>query len=176
MTIYEHSLISVRKFGGSIDWYTPIHSFMDSSKYYYPLPKHRVLLHHTYGAQLAVNKFGQYLPNGVLVRDVAYAHIKEDHGKVVTLVDWWRGTDNDCVTLSEFSKRLYNTDFGINNNIYYFDKEYRLTNTYIDITIAQDFIDSIKLRERWTYTPDLKESQWLKSNERYELEHYLNKS
>jgi len=152
MNIYEHCLLSVRKFGGKVDDYIPIHSFIDSSKYYRPHFTHRILLHHTFGVKLCVKHLGyECLPSGVLVRDVGFEHIKEDlSGKCPTLLDWYRGTRQD-ISFTEFKKLLYDTDFGV---------DYGISN--IQDNFVQDSLSKLVFRERWMYTPDESELQWLK--------------
>lgn len=88
MNPYEHSILSVHKFGGNWEEYYPIHSFIDSSKYFMHHLKHRIALHHTFGAYLAEIKFGT-LVGKVLVRDIVIEHCKEDcNNEVPTLNDW----------------------------------------------------------------------------------------
>ncbi|MDW8297019.1 MAG: hypothetical protein RMJ97_09085 [Raineya sp.] len=63
MNIWEHSLLSQRKFGGKPQDYEAIHSFLDSSKYFLYHVKHRLLLHHLLGVEWAVELFGNFLVN-----------------------------------------------------------------------------------------------------------------
>ncbi len=176
MNIREHCQLSVRKFGGTIEDYTKIHSFIDSSKYFYPHYKHRILLHNTFGAYLATIKFGEYTNNGILVRDVVFEHCKEDlDGKVPTLDNWFDNIElcNDIkiptitdenysiinsftnnplalyISNSDFGRYLYNSVFGCVND-----------STYNYYRIA-DFLDNIKFKERWQYTPQKHEIDWL---------------
>lgn len=90
--------MSKKKFGGSPDDYVNIHKFLDSSKLFYFHLKHRLLLHNTFGIELCIEKFGDFLHNSdgqvVLVRDIAAEHCKEDlYGKVPTLNDWFLNYD-----------------------------------------------------------------------------------
>ena len=98
MNIWNHCRLSVRKFGGQPLDYFAIHKFMDSSKLFFYNPRHRLLLHHCWGIELAVQKFGDLLVNSdaatILVRDVAAAHCQEDlNGQVPTLAQWLAGNE-----------------------------------------------------------------------------------
>lgn len=93
MNIWDHSRLSVRKFGGQEQDYYTIHKFIDSSKLFYFHVKHRLLLHHLLGIEWTIQKFGDHLTNKegkvVLVRDIAAEHLKEDHnGRVPSVYDW----------------------------------------------------------------------------------------
>ncbi|MCS6796184.1 MAG: hypothetical protein NZ516_09515, partial [Raineya sp.] len=99
MNIWEHSLLSQRKFGGKPQDYEAIHSFLDSSKYFLYHVKHRLLLHHLLGVEWAVELFGNYVVNSegktILVRDIAVEHCREDlDGKIPTLYDWLARDEN----------------------------------------------------------------------------------
>ncbi|MEL6972750.1 MAG: hypothetical protein AAFZ63_17895 [Bacteroidota bacterium] len=61
MNYYDHSLLSVRKFGGAPEDYLSIHKFLDSSKLFYHHAKHRLLLHHLFGVELTIQKFGDLI-------------------------------------------------------------------------------------------------------------------
>lgn len=100
MDIWKHCLMSQRKFGGQPGDYFPIHRFIDSSKLYYFHAKHRLLLHHAYGIELACDLFGDVVHNSqrrvILVRDIAAEHCKEDlFGLVPSLYDWLRKSDDE---------------------------------------------------------------------------------
>lgn len=93
MNIWQHCLLSQRKFGGEPEDYEQVHSFMDSSKYFLYHAKHRLLLHHLFGVGLAVDLLGNFITNSenkkVLVRDISVEHCREDlDGKIPTLFDW----------------------------------------------------------------------------------------
>ncbi len=98
MNYYDHSTLSVRKFGGVEEDYLAIHKFLDSSKLFYHHARHRLLLHNTYGIHLCILKFREYITNRsgqvVMVRDIAAEHCKEDlSGRVPTLNDWLGAAD-----------------------------------------------------------------------------------
>lgn len=84
-----HAQSSVKRFGGGVDDYINIHSFIDSSKFYIPDKRHRLLLHNTWGINLVQEKFGIYFKNsqGVLIptRLVAEQHVLEDLRHIPTL-------------------------------------------------------------------------------------------
>lgn len=90
-----HAKISVKRHGGHVDDYIPIHNFIDSSKACMPDVRHRALLHSSFGCFLAEQIFGTYITNSdnkmVSVRDLAEEHIIEDLGFLPT-VEKWLGT------------------------------------------------------------------------------------
>ena len=54
----EHAISSVKKYGGSINDYLPIHQMMDSSKAAFPDNRHRAIFHHSFGIFLLEKIFG----------------------------------------------------------------------------------------------------------------------
>lgn len=90
-----HAKSSVRKHGGSVEDYLPIHKWLDSTKGTYANFKHRAILHNSFGMLLAEQVFGDYIVNShnkqVEVRQIAYEHIVEDCGFVPTVEDWLKG-------------------------------------------------------------------------------------
>lgn len=111
MNIWDHSRLSVRKFGGKEQDYYALHQFLDSSKLFYFHVKHRLLLHHLLGVEWTIQKFGDCLHNSdgkvVLIRDIAAEHLKEDHnGRVPSLHDWLAGNETTLgklITLPTFA-------------------------------------------------------------------------
>lgn len=87
-----HSKSSVRKYGGEVKDYLPIHRWFDQTKAHLPNFKHRCILHNSFGMLLAEQVFGDYITNSdgkqVEVRQIAYDHIYEDCGKVPTIEEW----------------------------------------------------------------------------------------
>jgi len=87
-----HARSSVKKYGGSLHDYLPIHRWFDSTKGSLPMFKHRAILHNSFGMLLAEQVFGDFITNSegkmVEVRQIAYDHIFEDCGFVPTLDDW----------------------------------------------------------------------------------------
>lgn len=94
MKPYRHARNSVRKYGGKVEDYQPIHDFMDSSKAHLADMRHRALLHSTFGVFLAERVFGVHITNSdgrkVMVRDVAEDHVLEDLGTIPPVADWLR--------------------------------------------------------------------------------------
>lgn len=98
MDPYTHAKNSAKKFGGVPEDYLEIHQFMDSSKSHIADIRHRLLLHHSFGVDLATRICGdialvsggtkeRYIHTGtiknsdgkiVYVRDVAEQHVRED--------------------------------------------------------------------------------------------------
>ena len=91
---YFHSLSSVKRWGGTVGDYRPIHDWLDGSKEILAEPTHRALRHHAEGAYLAEQLFGQTLTNSdgrvVPVRLIAERHIVEDLGHIPSFADWAR--------------------------------------------------------------------------------------
>lgn len=89
---YHHALSSVRKWGGRVEDYLPIHNWFDESKAILADFRHRALRHHTEGIFLAERVFGVTLTNGdgrvVPVRWVGEQHVKEDLGRIPSAADW----------------------------------------------------------------------------------------
>lgn len=87
-----HSKSSVKKYGGVIEDYLPIHDFMDSTKAAFPDIRHRAILHNAFGIFLAEKVFGTYFKNSqgkdVSVRDVAEDHVIEDLGFIPTMENY----------------------------------------------------------------------------------------
>lgn len=87
-----HARISVKRHGGVVDDYLPIHNFIDSSKIAMPDVRHRALLHSSFGCFMAEQMFGTYITNAddkmVSVRDIAEEHVQEDLGFIPTVEKW----------------------------------------------------------------------------------------
>jgi hypothetical protein len=87
-----HAKISVKKYGGVVEDYLPIHDFIDSSKVALPDVRHRAMLHSAWGIFLTEKIFGTYIVNSdnkqVSVRDLAEDHVIQDLGFIPTLEDW----------------------------------------------------------------------------------------
>ncbi|HYG51669.1 MAG TPA: hypothetical protein VD905_12240 [Flavobacteriales bacterium] len=186
MNYWKHSLLSKKKFGGSAHDYLSIHKFMDSSKLYFFDIKHRALLHNTYGIDLCIMKFGDFIVNAenktILVRDIAAEHCKEDLlGVVPTLAHWFRHCDTAVEehiahiqiqdnALQEFLVKPYIMS-GLKSSLMITHSNFGvyLVNEFFDTSRALDlanqlqgktvdaFMPYLKLRERWQYSPDLKQ-------------------
>lgn len=92
----EHAVKSVRRWGGTVEDYLPIHDFLDSSKAHVPDMRHRAILHSSFGIFIAEKVFGTSIsvigkdgqPHDVSVRDVAEKHVLEDMGTIPTVQDY----------------------------------------------------------------------------------------
>lgn len=195
MNIWQHCLLSQRKFGGHPQDYEQVHTFMDSSKLFFHHFKHRSLLHHLFGVELAMRLLGNFVTNAegktVLVRDIAVEHCKEDlDGKVPTLYDWFK--DNNVffskvqipeiqddvlkefvwlpylrsgikgsliITCSDFGVHLVQVFLGIDRAILWAD----LLQSSVQV---KEMLPQLQLRERWQYTPQKEELQWLATVEK----------
>lgn len=92
-----HARNSVRKWGGQVEDYLPIHNWFDETKALMADFRHRALRHHAEGIFLCETIFGVsttiHLTDGTFrnipTRWVAEQHVKEDFGgKIPTAVDW----------------------------------------------------------------------------------------
>ena len=105
-----HANLSVKKYGGVVEDYLPIHNFIDSSKASHPDVRHRAILHSSFGCYIVEQVFGVYITNSknkrVCVRDIAEEHILQDLGFIPTvenylnnmkIQDWMSGTEKRSV-------------------------------------------------------------------------------
>lgn len=86
-----HAQSSVRRWGGTVEDYLPIHSWFDETKGHFGDFRHRALRHHTLGILLCEEQFGIGIPVGdkiVPTRWVAEQHLVEDFGRLPTVQDW----------------------------------------------------------------------------------------
>lgn len=87
-----HAKISVKKYGGKVEDYIPLHDFFDSSKAAYPHMKHRAILHNSFGIFILERVFGTYITNSdgkmVSVRDIGEDHVMDDLGFIPTVENW----------------------------------------------------------------------------------------
>lgn len=93
MKPYIHAKNSVKRYGGRIEDYMPIHNWFDSTKASTANFYHRAILHNTFGIFLCEQLFGDTITNYegkvVSVRDVAEDHVKEDCMGVIPTIDDW---------------------------------------------------------------------------------------
>jgi hypothetical protein len=91
---YHHALSSVKKWGGEVKDYLPIHQWFDETKALMADFRHRALRHHAEGIFLMEKIFGPTLTlsNGKVIptRWVGEQHVKEDLGFIPSAVDWLR--------------------------------------------------------------------------------------
>ena len=89
---YHHSLSSVRKWGGQVDDYLPIHNWFDESKKITADFRHRALRHHAEGIFMMEVIFGttMTLSTGriIPIRWVGEQHVREDLGFIPSFADW----------------------------------------------------------------------------------------
>lgn len=192
MNIWEHSKLSVRKFGGKELDYFDIHKFIDSSKLFYYHAKHRLLLHNLYGIELCISKFGDLILNSenrrILVRDIAAEHLKEDlSGKIPSLYDWLKDFENEIggkIKLPEISTPeirdfvfhpLHKTGLKSSTLITYSNfgvylikeiigkEQANQLHNYLSIENNISFLlDNFRFSQTWQFTPDEHEIEWLK--------------
>ncbi len=95
MKPYSHAVNSVKRYGGKVEDYLPIHDWFDSTKSAFADTRHRAILHNTFGIYIAEQVFGHTLTNSdgktVHVRNVAEDHVIEDCGFIPTLEKWLGG-------------------------------------------------------------------------------------
>lgn len=88
----QHAQISAKKYGGCWQDYIELHSFLDSSKAACAHFKHRFLLHHAEGIEIAVRIFGETIANSdgqiISIERLLTEHLIEDVGKIVSVEDW----------------------------------------------------------------------------------------
>jgi hypothetical protein len=81
-----HAEHSVRRYGGAIEQYLPIHDFLDMSKAVHADMRHRALLHNSLGPFIAESIFGSWIDvdkdKRISVRQIAEDHILEDLGRI----------------------------------------------------------------------------------------------
>ena len=92
MNPYYHSLTSVKKWGGVVEDYQPIHDWLDETKAHYADARHRALRHHSLGIFQCEEEFGSTIINSegrpVPVRLIAEQHVMEDCGRIPSVADW----------------------------------------------------------------------------------------
>lgn len=91
---YYHALSSVRKWGGSVDDYAPLHNWIDESKKIVADYRHRALRHHAEGIFMAEALFGLTVRistgREIPTRLIAEQHVREDLGFIPSFADWVR--------------------------------------------------------------------------------------
>lgn len=92
MKPYIHAKNSVKRYGGKIEDYMPIHDFFDSTKAAFADARHRVILHSSFGIFLVEKVFGTTMTNSdgkvISVRDIGEDHVVEDLGNIPTIEQW----------------------------------------------------------------------------------------
>src|SRR5260370_11544475 len=89
---FHHAKSSVRKYGGKVEDYIPIHSWFDESKSYHATFRHRALRHHAEGIFMAEQIFGVTIRNAdgkeIPTRFIGEQHVQEDLGFIPSVSDW----------------------------------------------------------------------------------------
>jgi hypothetical protein len=90
---YHHALSSVKKWGGEVGDYLPIHDWFDASKEMFADFRHRALRHHAQGIFEAERVFGHTITitggRVIPVRWVGEQHVSEDCGFIPSIQDWF---------------------------------------------------------------------------------------
>lgn len=88
----HHAQSSVRKHGGRVEDYLPIHNWFDETKKLICDFRHRALRHHAEGIFLCEHFFGTHITNSdnklVPVRFIGEQHVREDLGWIPSAEDW----------------------------------------------------------------------------------------
>lgn len=83
----DHAKASVRRHGGDVDDYLPIHQFIDSTKAHHPTVRHRAVLHNSFGPYIAERMFPE--ERRFSVRQIVEEHVMEDcANKIPTVREW----------------------------------------------------------------------------------------
>jgi hypothetical protein len=89
-----HAHSSVRRWGGTVDDYLPLHQWFDATKELIGDFRHRALRHHATGVVECEARFGLELTlstgRRIPTRWVAEQHLIEDFGRIPTVQDWLR--------------------------------------------------------------------------------------
>lgn len=122
MNPFIHAKNSARKYGGKPEDFLGIHQFMDSAKAHIPDIRHRLVLHNSFGIQLAEQCCGDIEQAGlgenkkfvrkpyittsegniVYIRDIATDHVREDMAGIVpTMLELW-----DFITPEQVAERV----------------------------------------------------------------------
>jgi len=109
-----HANASVRRHGGTVEDYLPLHNFFDSSKQCLADVRHRAILHSSFGIFLLERVFGEYITNSdgrrVCVRDIGEEHVIEDLGTIPSMEKWLRNLPiEDWMTSARHNKIIKTT-------------------------------------------------------------------
>jgi len=104
----HHALTSVKKWGGKVEDYEPIHAWFDATKEVFADCRHRALRHHSQGIFECERVFGKTITNSngreVPVRYIGEQHVKEDCGGIIpTVQDWFQN-----IKIESWMNRTYN--------------------------------------------------------------------
>ena len=88
----NHARGSVKRYGGTVEDYLEIHTFIDSPKGAMCDVRHRAILHNSFGPFMLEKAFGYYITNSdgkkISVRQIVEDHIVEDLGRVPSVEEW----------------------------------------------------------------------------------------
>lgn len=88
-----HAKSCVKKWGGTLEDYLPIHEWFDATKELMADARHRALRHHSHGIFECERVFGRYITNSdgriVPVRYIGERHVREDCGGIIPTVSDW---------------------------------------------------------------------------------------
>ncbi len=193
MNIWDHSTLSVRKFGGIEKDYYEVHKFMDSSKLFYYHVKHRLLLHNLYGIEIAIMKFGDTLKTSdgqtLLIRDITAEHCKEDlSGKVPSLNEWlveseerigsmisiptFKNPELEKFVLLPYQRSglkssliISLSNFGVylTGEILGQKSAKELQELLHKDQLVENYLKHFQFTKSWQFNPDRKELEWLKN-------------
>jgi len=111
---YHHALSSVRRWGGDVSDYLPVHEWFDESKAFLATWQHRALRHHAEGIFLCEQVFGTTieLTSGrtIPVRWIGEQHVTEDLGRIPAAADWLRTITHERWMTARPPKRLEDQD------------------------------------------------------------------
>jgi hypothetical protein len=90
---WQHSLSSVKKFGGKPEDYIHVHEWFDETKAWYPHIYHRMFRHHSEGIFECEQVFGTHFVNSdgktVYTRYIGEQHVREDlNNHIPTAKEW----------------------------------------------------------------------------------------
>lgn len=94
-----HAKSSVRKFGGKMEDYLPIHNWFDETKGWFANSLHRMFRHHSEGIFELERVFGPTIINSdgktVYTRYIGEQHVKEDcFNYIPTAKEWINAIDS----------------------------------------------------------------------------------
>lgn len=98
-----HAKNSVRRYGGVVEDYLPLHKFMDQARHELGDVRHRLITHNTWFIRIAEQILGEYvkIDNGVdyiPVRMILEDHVREDMGgRLPTLEENFRSITPEAV-------------------------------------------------------------------------------
>lgn len=112
-----HAQSSVKKWGGKVEDYLPIHDWFDETKECFADFRHRALRHHSQGIFECERKFGHTITNSdgkiVPVRYIGEQHVLEDCGGFIpTVQDWFKNIKREIWMSKSYTYGLSDTEGG----------------------------------------------------------------